>query len=74
MSIYEKMLKTGCEIDSHESDLYVPLTPETAAIVKEYEHKGNVTTFIHQTQKTRWYDIPFAYAPFWDKKLTPKGR
>jgi hypothetical protein len=67
-SIYSQMLKTGCKMDNHESDLYVEVTPETKAIVNNYKNKSNVTTFVSQIEKTLWYDIPFAYLPFWEKK------
>jgi hypothetical protein len=67
MSIYEQMKATGVEIGSHESDLYVPVTEETTAIVNAYEFKGNVTRFTSQIDKKPWYDIPFAYEPHWPR-------
>lgn len=67
MSIYEDMKNLGVEIDHHESDLYVPVTDETRAIVAEYEFKTNVTTFVSQIDKKLWYDIPFAYLPYWER-------
>jgi esterase/lipase superfamily enzyme len=67
-SIYVQMLKTGCKMDSHESDLYVEVTPETKVIVNSYKYKSNVKMFVSQIEKTLWYDIPFAYIPFWEKK------
>ncbi len=65
VSIYEDMKALGVEIDNHESDLYVPVTEETTAIVKAYEFKTNVTRFTNQIDHKPWYDIPFAYKPYW---------
>lgn len=84
-NIHEEAKKLGVEIDHHESDLYIPITPETTELVKRYKSRSNVTTFTETTLPDRkpcvccghvsnkrtpiraWYDIPFAYQPFWDK-------
>lgn len=72
MSIYEQMKAAGVEIASHETDLYVPVTEETTAIVNAYEFKTNVTRFISNIEPhVPWYDIPFAYEPGWDKWRAP---
>ena len=68
MTIYDQMLAAGVQINNHESDLYVPVTPETTAIVNGYEFKSNVTRFTSNIDKKQWYDIPFAYSPFWQNK------
>jgi hypothetical protein len=67
-AIYEEMVKLGVEIGSHASDLYVPVTPETKAVVDQYDSKCNVTTFKNNIDGKQWYDIPFAYLPYWEKK------
>lgn len=67
-SIYEQMKAAGVEVDHHESDLYVPVNETTKAIVDGYKFKNNVTQFRSQIDGTNWYDIPFAYQPFWDKR------
>ena len=67
MTIYEQLKAAGVPISSHESDLYAKKTPESQAIIAAYEFKGIVKTFISQIDKTVWYDIPFAYDPFWEK-------
>lgn len=68
MSIYKEMKAAGVEMSSHESDLYVPVNLVTAALVTAYEHKNNVTTFTSNIDGNRWYDIPFAYDPYWESK------
>ena len=83
-NIHEEAKKLGVEIDHHESDLYIPVTPETQALVARYKSKCNVTKFMEMTLPDKrpcicghvsnkrtpirqWFDIPFAYQPFWDK-------
>lgn len=71
MNIYEEMKKV-CdenEISNHESDLYVPVTISTTNIVNQYEFKRAVSTFKCNITGRLYYDIPFAYTPYWNKKL-----
>ncbi len=68
MSIYEQMKQAKVQIDHHASDLYVPVNEITRLILETYEYRCNVTTFISNTDKKLWYDIPFAYTPFWERK------
>lgn len=55
------------EIGSHQSDLYLKQTDESDKLIKNYEFKSNVTIFRCQTDGSPWYEIPFAYDPFWSK-------
>ncbi len=71
ISIYELLLKAGIPLDHHESDLYVMVTPESTAIISNYEFKSNVRTFTSKLDKKAWYDIPFAFMPYWESK-SPK--
>lgn len=67
---YNKLKALGIPMDSHESDLYVKVTPESQEIVDNYVFKDNVKKFKSEKEPVgeMWFDIPFAYAPFWDKK------
>ncbi len=67
MSIYTDLVSRKCEIDHHESDLYTPVNDVSKSILKRY---GNTSAeiFTHQTLKTQWYDIPFAFDPWWKKR------
>jgi len=65
MTIYEQMKLVTSDISHHESDLYVLATPETCKIVDSYEFNGNVRTF--RSEGKLYFDIPFAFDPFWDK-------
>ena len=68
IELYTSVKASGIPIDHHESDLYMPVTPLTRALVAEYEFKGNVTRFTASTGGA-WFDVPFAYQPWWDKML-----
>lgn len=70
MEIYNEIVKAGVEYSNHESDLYVPVNEITKKIVEEYQFRGNVSTFVSNIDGKLWYDIPFAYLPYWDKKAT----
>lgn len=69
MDIYEQMKAAGVQIDHHESDLYVPVNDISREILKTYEFRSNVTCFTCNIDKKRWYDIPFAYTPWWEKRV-----
>jgi hypothetical protein len=65
---WDKVQEYRLPVDSHESDLYIPVNEKSKALVAAYTHKENVTTFYNKKDGKTWYDIPFAYAPFWEKK------
>lgn len=68
-SLYAALKAAGIEIDNHESDLYVSVTPESTAILAKYPtSKANATTFKSNIDGKLNYDVSFAFEPFWDKK------
>ncbi len=66
MSLYTELLAAGVPLDSHESDLYAKLTPESERIVRASGR--SFTVFTSQIDGQRWYDLPFAFDPWWDAK------
>lgn len=64
--LYDKAVELGIPMSSWGSDLYLKVTEESTALVKEYQHRESVTSFTSNIDKARWYDIPFGYKPFWD--------
>lgn len=70
MSIYEQAVATlpATDIDHHESDLYLRKTSLSTKLVDEYRFKQNVSTFRDGIENDIWYEIPFAYDPFWAKR------
>jgi hypothetical protein len=69
MTLYEELTNAGVEIDSHESDLYFPRTDETKAILDNHPaQKNNASTFRNNINGEVWFDVPFSYDPFWEKR------
>ncbi len=66
MSLYQQLLDANVPLDSHESDLYALATREAADIIKASGHCYSL--FISQIDGKRWFDLPFAYTPFWEGK------
>lgn len=72
MGIYEKAVERmhPSEIDHHASDLYLKVNSVSQKLVEEYP-SAYVSTFksIHEKDKgALWYDIAFAYTPFWQER------
>ncbi|HMG11726.1 MAG TPA: hypothetical protein VK571_00990 [Gemmatimonadaceae bacterium] len=66
--LYAQLLAADVPIDHHESDLYVKVTDVSRPIVRTYEfYSSNVTVFTSRIDGAQWYDIPFAYWPFWER-------
>jgi len=59
-TVNEQLKDAGCELDSHESDLYVKNSKEARYIIAGYEFRQNVTRFRSQIDNEIWLDIPFA--------------
>ena len=65
-TLYDKMVALNIPIDNHESDLLVPVTSETTEVVRTYQFSNLVKKF--QFKGEPWYEIPFAFQPYWDAK------
>ena len=65
-SLYNQLKEAGVPLDHHESDLYAKVTPESEKIVKASGHSHS--TFISNIDNEKWFDIPFAFTPFWGNK------
>jgi len=64
------------EIDSqHEvgSDLFLKVTPVSTALIKQYDFKKNVTTFVDAINHELWYEIPLANTDWWETRGCPCG-
>lgn len=66
--LFEQVKALGIPYASHATDLYIPVTEQTTALIAGYEFKCNVRTFTNQVEGGQWYDIPFAYLPAWEAK------
>ena len=65
--LYEKLVALSVEVDSHESDMYVPATEETSSLIEQYEFYNDVKIF-ESKDGSKWFDLPFVYLPFWQSK------
>ncbi len=67
VSLYQMLRMAGCELANHESDLYVKVSGKADCIIRGYN--AHASMFRDDIDGEWWYDIPFAYEPFWDKVL-----
>ena len=69
MTLYEELTAAGCLIDHHQSDLYVKCSDKAETIILYHclLPNSNLTysQFCSNIDGSLWYDIPFAYDPFW---------
>ena len=67
-TIYKQAVAAGIEIDHHESDLYLKDCKESREVLTGYRFGCNVRRFVSQVDGAMWFDVPFAYDPFWAAK------
>lgn len=69
-SIYRQALERlpKTDIDHYESDLYLRKSPASVALIANYEYKNIVSWFKDAIENGIWYEIPFAYDPFWENR------
>lgn len=65
--LYVALDAAGATLDHHESDLYTPVTDATNSLIARYYYRQMVTTF-RDADGALWYEIPFAYLPFWRQR------
>jgi hypothetical protein len=70
-TLYYDLLGAGIPMDHHESDLYVLDSPMAVSIIRQ--HGGGAKPFIG-TDGKRWWDVPFAYLPFWKSRAGKKKK
>lgn len=69
-SIYSQAVNAlpASDIDHHESDLYIRKTPTSEKLIAQYPYQNIVNTFRCAIEHDVWYEIPFAYDPFWEER------
>ena len=65
LSLHAECVTLGIPTQHHASDLYIPVTNQTYELLKKHGKKA--TVFTNQVEGGQWYDVPFAYEPFFDK-------
>lgn len=68
---YAALLAAGVPLDSHESDLYAKVTPVSRPIVEASGWSRSI--FTSQIDGERWYDLPFAFEPWWERRVAGSG-
>ena len=68
MTVYEQVLNRGVEHDHHASDLYLKDGKQARQIIEGWEFAENATMFRSQIDGSLWWDLPFAYDPWWAAK------
>ena len=73
MTLWETVVAAGIpetDIDHHESDLYLRDTPEVRAIIGPWRKQAY--PFTSRLGDGIWFDFPFSYEPFWEKKVSQR--
>lgn len=65
-SIWEEVVARGIQYRNHESDLYIPVTQVTREMVKR--HNVDAKQFYNDAEHCYWFDIAFAYLPYWQQR------
>jgi hypothetical protein len=68
MTTYQRALELGLTLDHYSSDLYVKDCKEAAQLVLSHEFPQNCTKFRSRIDGEIWWEIPFAYDPWWDAR------
>ena len=66
-TVYARLLAAGVPLDHHESDLYAKITDDSTRILAADRSLAHVRRFVSAIDGQLWFDIPFAYQPFWDR-------
>ena len=67
MTLFEEIQAAGLRFDNRYSDLYVKDTPTVREILES--HRVYKERFKHGGDGTLWWDVPGAYAPYWDERF-----
>lgn len=67
MSLYTDLIEADQPVSNHYSDLYCPVNEVTRGLLAKH-NITTATTFKNQVEGGLWYDVPFQYEPFWEKR------
>jgi hypothetical protein len=67
-TLYDEAATLGLPMDNHESDLYLRCSPEADALVRRYDVNKTARRFVSQTDGAPWWDVPFAFLPWWRRR------
>jgi hypothetical protein len=66
-TLYQALTEAGIQCRNWQSDLYVPVTEKSRAILVEYP-KQSKTVFKSNVTGELMFDCPFAFDPFWERR------
>lgn len=66
MSLYTDLIGAGQPVSNWQSDLYCPVNEVTRALLKQHDKKA--TAFKSKIDQKLWFEVPFAYDPYWEKR------
>lgn len=64
--LYADCVAAGIPVRNHESDLYIPVNETTRELLQKHDKKAG--TYTNQVEGDQWFDVPFAFTPYWDAK------
>lgn len=71
-TLYDALIAAGIPVDSHESDLYFPVSERSTAILRRHPRSHRqAEQFVNQAPGRvgeRWWEVPFAYVPWWEDR------
>ncbi|OBX34984.1 hypothetical protein A8U91_04047 [Halomonas elongata] len=70
-SIYDAMRHADLVVGHHQSDLYVRDTRLARKLLEAFRVRGvtfTVIPFVSETGEGPCLEIPYAYAPFWERR------
>lgn len=68
--LFSQVVAHDIPFTNHYSDLYIPVNETTKALIAAYKFRQCVRVFTNQVEGGLWYDVPFAYAPYWAKTFS----
>lgn len=66
MSLYTDLIEAGQQVEHHDSDLYCKVNDVTRDLMKKHDIRPEV--FRSETDGKLWFDAPFQYDPFWERR------
>lgn len=65
-TLYQECVECQIPMRNHASDLYIPANEDTIHLLKK--HNKRATTFLNQVEGGLWFDVAFAFDPWWVAK------
>lgn len=71
MSLYTDLVDAGIETSNRYSDLYFPVSQESAEILAKHpKQKSIALRFKSNIDGKPTYEVPFAFDPYWEKNIS----